>query len=283
MSFLKDPLVHFLAIGLVLFAVYDLRTPDPEPANEITITAGQLENMKQLFQRTWRRPPTEAETEKLIEARIREEVLAREAVELGLAENDAIVRARLVQKFEFLTDSLAEGAEPSAEDLQTQMDTDPERYRRLAVLSFEQVFFRGSGGAADGARIAKALGDLKAGVDPQTVGDGIDLPAIINGAVMDRIDRAFGKDFAAGVAQGPEGEWAGPVVSAYGQHLVRLIDMRPAAIPPVDEIRDQLARDWREARQNEVRDKVYAELRAKYRIEIENGAERETAAAAAAK
>ena len=118
MKLLREPLVHFLLLGAALFGVFALLGDrgSARPSH-IVITPGHLEHLLVSFTRTWQRPPTAPELAGLIDDAIREEVLYREAVAMGLDRDDTIVRRRLRQKLEFLTEETAEMAAPSDEEL----------------------------------------------------------------------------------------------------------------------------------------------------------------------
>ena len=105
---LREPLLHFLLLGTVIFAAYGFvsKRGSNEPG-KIVISEGQIAAMAEGFARTWRRPPTREEIEGLIKDRVQEEVYCREAMALGLDNEDTVIRRRLRQKMEFLTDDVA--------------------------------------------------------------------------------------------------------------------------------------------------------------------------------
>src|SRR5512139_1763506 len=96
---LHEPLVHFLLLGLALFLLDAWLRPAsaPSPSPAIVVDEARIRNLAQNFQRTWQRPPTKTEIEGLIETHVREEVMVREALALGLDRDDAIIRRRLQQ------------------------------------------------------------------------------------------------------------------------------------------------------------------------------------------
>ena len=119
---LKEPLVHFLAAGLglfVLFGIVNRGEPDTDP-NVITVDRDALLTFIQYRIKAFNPALAEEklsslsddELERLIDDYVREEVLHREAIQLGLDEDDYVIRRRLVQKLEFITEGFAEsGAE----------------------------------------------------------------------------------------------------------------------------------------------------------------------------
>ncbi len=105
---IKEPLLHFLIAGVVIFAAYSVmdRSPASEDKSSIEVGNGQLAQLFETFSRTWQRPPTETELNDLIDGYVKEEVFYREGLEMGLDQNDAIVRRRMQQKLEFLLDQV---------------------------------------------------------------------------------------------------------------------------------------------------------------------------------
>ena len=158
---LREPLVHFLAIGAVLLAVSTWVDGNPSSGKDrIDIGPGEVESLALLFQRTWQRPPMRAELDGLIEARVREEVLYREALKLGLDRDDTVVRRRLQQKMEFVGDELA-AVEPTDAELQAFLAANAARFRQPERWSFRQVFVASEAG--DGWRRAEAIAGIAAG------------------------------------------------------------------------------------------------------------------------
>ncbi len=109
----REPLVHFLLIGALLFILFDLtREESGDPANRILVSENQVEQLAAQFKRTWLRPPTEKELAGLIESHVRDEVYYREAVAMGLDRNDPQVRQRMRLKLEFLLEDLTAEEQP---------------------------------------------------------------------------------------------------------------------------------------------------------------------------
>ena len=137
---LREPLLHFLLLGAVLFAAHGIlaRGGGSEPGR-IVVTRGQIESMAMLFSRTWQRPPSDEELQGLIRSHVREEVLYREGVALGLDRDDPIVRRRVAQKLEFVTEH-AEAVEPSDGDLQAYLDLHPAVFAAEPKITFRHIY-----------------------------------------------------------------------------------------------------------------------------------------------
>jgi hypothetical protein len=272
MRLLREPLFHFIAIGGLIFALYAAVDDAREtPADVIVITPERIDQLAAGFNSVWQRMPTDDELDALIDGDIREEVYYREALALGLDKNDTIVRRRMGQKMQFLLDTGAYLQEPAAGELEAYFDANEQTYRSGLRLAFEQIYL-GEAPAVDA--ISLSLGALRSDPpsDPATVGERTLLPARLGVSPISAVDGVFGKGFFDLVAELPPGKWAGPVVSAYGVHLVRILDTRPARTPPLEEIRDAVLRDWREAKAREIREQDYAERRKHFVVEIRRDA-----------
>lgn len=273
--FLREPLLHFLAIGSLIFLLYTaLPGPAEVPADKIVVGPERIEQLAKRFQAVWLRPPADNELRAIIEEFVREEIYYREALALGLDRNDTVVRRRLRQKMEFLTDSSADLLKPAAGELETYLRANEKTFRRDPQLGFEQVYL---GETPDTARINHVLSVLQSdsgagsGAGPSTLGVRTLLPARLGLSPPGVVDGVFGKGFFDRLAKPRPGGWTGPVRSSYGVHLVHLLGSLPARVPPLEEIRDVVLRDWKAAKAREIRERHFDRLRQRYVIEIEGG------------
>lgn len=271
-ALLRDPLTHFLAAGAALFALYALVSGDAgERPDRIVVTEAQVANLAAGFERTWMRPPTRAELRGLVEDYVTEEILYRQALALGLDRDDLIVRRRMRQKMEFLTGELA-AAEPDEAELAAYLREHPESFAVPARVTFRSVFLRPEQEEAGaGARATELLERLRAdgkALDPAALGDPTLLPSAMQRVTTREIADRFGADFAEALEQAPEGEWSGPVASAYGLHLVRVEAREPAREPALDEVREQVRREWSAQQHAVEQQRFYRTLRDGYQIEL---------------
>jgi len=243
------------------------------PADVIVITPERIDRLATGFRAVWNRMPTEGELNALIDEDVREEVYYREALALGLDRNDAVVRRRLHQKMEFLMDTGANLLEPAAGELEAYFTANEQTYRREPRLALEQIYL---GNAPDQQTIARSLSALRSDppTDPSALGGRTLLPPQLGLSPRNAVDGVFGKGFFDLVLELSPGEWAGPIASAYGVHLVRILDILPARTPPLEEIRDAVLRNWMEAKAQEIRELDYAERRKHFVVEIRRGDER---------
>jgi hypothetical protein len=269
--FLREPLFHFIAIGSLIFALYAVVNETGEaPADVIVIMPQRIDQLATGFSSIWKRMPTDDELDALIDEEVREEVYYREALALGLDRNDTIVRRRMRQKMEFLLDTGAYLQEPDAGELEAYFAAKEDFYRSGMRLAFEQIYL----GETPGAEVVTgALSALKS--DPaaslSSFGERSLLPAQLGLSPSNAVDSVFGQGFFDLVAELSLGEWAGPLVSAYGVHLVRILDRLPARTPPLEEIRDAVLMNWRAAKAQEIREQDYAERRKHFAVEIRRG------------
>jgi hypothetical protein len=271
---LKEPLLHFLLIALAIFAVHGLFGDDAdEKTDNIVVTAPKIEQMATLFARTWHRSPTPEELKGLIDDHVKEEILVRQALELGLDKDDTVVRRRLRQKMEFLSAADAEELEATEAELQAYLTANPDLFRVDGMLAFQQVFLnpqrRGDTIDQDTASVLEALlADPAA--DPSQLGDPTLLPPGLPLSGKASIGQTFGGDFADELNKAPLGQWTGPITSTFGLHLVRVTERVPGKTPRLDEVRDAVAREWTNARRKELEDRRLAELLKGYQVTIES-------------
>ncbi len=141
---LHEPLVHFLLIGLVLFAVYGYmhRSRDgAESPTEIVLTLDDLRQMDVYFVSQWHRQPTPEEFRAMVEDRIREEVLYREALAMGLDKGDTIVKRRMAQKMQFLAEDVASAHEPTTAELKAWYENNTDKFALPSRISFRHLYF----------------------------------------------------------------------------------------------------------------------------------------------
>jgi hypothetical protein len=270
---IREPLVHFLALAAMLFGIGLLRGEGTGPAtNRISITPGAVERLLEGFRLTWQRQPTESEFRGLVEDYLKEEVLYREALEMGLDRDDQIIRRRMRQKLEFLTADLVESLEPSGEELQAHLDANVDLYRQEATVSFVQVYVGERQGAEhDRARALSILEELRTNpnADPELMGDPFMYPATHRSMRERDLLGVFGDEFAAQIVELSPGEWSGPITSAFGLHLARLDALKLGRPSELAEIRDAVRRDLVSQRTREAEQLYFDGLLAQYTVTVE--------------
>ena len=243
----REPFVHFLLIGLAIFAINALQGSAGDPADRrIVVSQQQVQRLVGQWMQTWHRPPAPAEIDGAIRDYVKEEIYYREALRLGLDKDDEVVRRRLRAKMEFLAVSQLELQTPTEAQLQSFLDAHPAQYATDARYSFEQVYVTArEGDSRAAARARQILGQLQAGAKGRTVGDRIDAPAAMVSAGPTEIARIFGQGMVDGLRNSPLDRWVGPVTSGLGLHLVRVHRVDGARSPRLAEVRQVVENDWR--------------------------------------
>lgn len=264
MRLLREPLLQFFVVGglfFLLFAVGD--SSDNPSSNLISVTPERIDKLAAQFSAAWNRTPTEDELENIIDGYIREEVYYRDALALGLDQNDTVIRQRLRQKMEFLTDTGASLMEPTPDELQAYFTANENDYQRRPQLAIEQVFLGQVPSEQDTDR-ALALLRASPNMSVGDIGERSLLPAQLRLTRAEGINSVFGEGFFSQIADFPLDMWSGPVVSSYGTHLVRVTDSRSAVLPPLDEIREAVIRDWKAEKAIQLRELDFAARLEKY-------------------
>jgi len=277
MHILKEPLLHFLLIGAGLFFLFSqVGDPFVDRVDRIVITGDDIDAMSTLWSRRWQRPPTAAELNGLIESRIREEVLYREAGVLGLEKNDTIVRRRMAQKMEFLLADLAPQAESTDQALQVFLEENTERFQEPARYSFVHVFLsrdqRGEQVDEDARRVLDKLRDPDRNADPIELGDHFMQGRQMVAQSKREVESILGRDFAQALPKLQVAQWQGPIESAYGVHLVYVHERTESRMPALAEIRERAQSELMAERQRQANEAIFQRLRERYEIVIEQDA-----------
>jgi PPIC-type PPIASE domain len=274
MKVLREPLLHFILLGAVMFAIYGLVSEErgEKPAH-IVVTQGTVGNLAATFARVWRRPPTDPELAGLIQDYVREEVLYREALALGLDRDDTLIRRRLRQKMEFVSEDVAAQAEPSDDDLRAYLQAHPEAFAVEPRFTFRQVYLdplqRGEHLARDIDRLRAELRHRDNTADLAELGDGVLLAHRFDNVSATEVRAIFGDTFAAGLSTLTPGQWQGPVPSGYGIHLVHVSERTAGRIPELAEVREAVRREWANTRRLEANETFYRTLLQRYTVTIE--------------
>jgi PPIC-type PPIASE domain len=272
---IREPFIHFLLLGAAIFLAYHFLSAraDNQPG-KILITQGDITSMMIGFSRTWQRPPTREELDGLIGDRVREEVYYREAMAMGLDRDDPVIRRRLYQKLQFVTDDLAAPAEPSDAELTEYLKTHADVFRVDRRFTFNQVYLDP---AKHGEKLAQDINKLltqlrqhgSSDLDLTSLGDTFLLDHRFEAVPTTEIAKQFGDKFAAKLTDVPIGQWFGPIESGYGMHLVFVQNSTEGRLPDLAEVRDAVLRDWTSARRLESNEKFFQSLLERYQVVVE--------------
>jgi hypothetical protein len=276
--FLRDPLFHFLIAGAAIYIAYGMVTPADQVAQEddktVVVTAGEIEWLTSTWTRTWNRPPTEEELAGVIQQHVRETVLYREAKSMGLDQEDVVIRRRLGQKLEFLTQDMLQPEPPSDAELRAYFDDNIERYRAEDTLTMSQIFFdpdkRGHATLEDAeAEKARLISLQGAPVDIKAIGDDFMLQNYYPQITVLDLSKLFGSGFAEPVFELEPGVWHGPVLSGYGTHLVFIHQKTVQPMPEFEGIMEVVREDWLADKRGELNDQFIEALLDRYTVVIE--------------
>jgi parvulin-like peptidyl-prolyl isomerase len=263
-------------IGAVIYTLYGaFAEPVVEETDKtIVVTAGEVEWMQVSWQKRWNRPPTAREFDGLIQQYIKETVLYREALTMGLNKHDVVIRRRLAQKLEFLAKDLVALTPPTEEELQAYFDEHQARYQAPTLYTFTQVFFdpdkRGDATLDDAEKVkATLIAQGDAVEDPGALGDGLMLQNYYPQKDRSEIQRNLGSGFTDTLVTLAPGQWHGPVLSGFGVHLVYVSSVSEPPPPLFTEHRERVIAEWSMQRGEELNDKFYDSLREQYTVVIE--------------
>jgi PPIC-type PPIASE domain len=264
----REPLLHFLVLGALFFAVFGRGGAGPPVSGaEIVVTVGDVDRIAAGFATTWRRPPSETELQGAINDYIREEILYREGLALGLDRDDTIVRRRIRQKMEFFFED-AVGA-PGEAELQGFFKANPQKFQLEPRIAFRQVFVssKRSNPEADAEAILPRLVAL--GLNAEGAGDPLLLPETLGITPLSQVQAQFGESFARDLAATKPGQWSGPIKSAYGFHLILVTATEPPRLPPFEDVRSAVQREWFAARRAAIEDEQYRRLRSRFHVRLD--------------
>lgn len=281
---LREPLVHFAWLaGLLIWL-----TPRPPDARSIDLTGTEVQALTRQFEQKSKRPPTPSERDRLIHDYLRDEVLRREAIAMGLHETDPVVKRRLIQGLEYLAETGGDATSPSDAELQAELAAHPARYRVAEELDFDQVFVRsGPDFEARANAVAAKLAAPGSGVGGEAQRTGAATAVShseLGDAFLDgnrfraRTEQQLTSRFGAPLAKAlfeqsrddsSRGKWLGPFSSRYGKHWVLIRARRPGRTQRLDEARDSLREAVRERRREEQHRLLLRKAAARYRIRVE--------------
>ena len=274
MKILRDPLLQFLILGAALFAIYAMATGvfSSKQARRVEISASEVKFLVSSFERQWGREPTAEEQGRLLDARVREEILYREALAVGLDRNDVVVRRRMVQKMELLTQDLALMTDPTDEELRAFLDEHRDEYREPPRVSFSHVYFspdrRGNSVEQDALSFLAQLRSQSPQPDRAPEGgDPIMLDNDYERATPREVSRLFGKPFADALFDLEPG-WNGPVVSGFGLHLVHVGERVEGRAAEYEAVRDRLVDEFNRVRKVRANEALYRNLAQRYDVSV---------------
>ena len=270
----REPLVHFILIGAVLFAVYNAlhsKESASSDSKKIVLTADDVDQISLMWQAQGRPAPTAEQIESLLDSKIREEVLYHEALALGLDKEDTIVKRRMAQKMDFLAEDLSNLREPTREEVKTWFAKNSERFTMPGRASFRHLYFsfdkHGKQTAEAAAAALKRIGGKPSdSLDATTLADSFMFQDYYGDRSFDELAKTFGPGFARALFAQKTGSWQGPIESGYGWHLVFLDSLTPARMPEFEEVETDVKSQWISAQRDDTKRRMYEEMKSRYEI-----------------
>ena len=265
----RDPLLHFLVIGCVLFAVAWIREESGVPEQTtIVISDDRIASLVSAWKIQNGSAPSPEELRNILVEDVDEEIFYREALSMGLDQDDRIVRRRLAQKLRFLVEGTLTDVSPSEQELMSWYTAHAGDYAIPERVTFRQVYFSAAGGQSEDAMAHAALADWSQTPQIAPEGDPSILPGRYRSVSQARIDTDFGAGFWPRLSDAPHGQWSGPVQSAFGSHLIYVEAREPKTRPAFEDIRDQIERDYMMAEKKRILDDRLREIRSRYDIVV---------------
>lgn len=273
---LQEPLLQFLLVGFALFAAYSYQQrgagAEASP-QEIRLSLDELAQLALVFESQWQRPPTPDEFGRLVESRVQEEVLYREAIAMGLDKDDTIVKRRMAQKMQFLAEDVVAAREPTDDELRAWFGEHADLFALPGRVSFHHLYFswdaRGEAARDDAAKALAVLSSEPPGSErAASLADPFMFQEYYGDRSSEEIAREFGPAFAQAVVKLAPGAWQGPIASGYGWHLVFVETAVPGRTPAFEEVEPDVKTAWLGAQKAEAWRKAYAEMRARYTVSL---------------
>ncbi|WP_291962270.1 peptidylprolyl isomerase [Chelatococcus sp.] len=272
---LREPLVHFVVLGVVIFGGYrllDHQTPVADATtSQIVITNDDLRQLAVVWLAQGREKPTPAQLQALIEQKAMSEMLVREAIALGLDRDDEVIKRRLAQKMDFLLADIAALAPPTNVELAIWFAAHKAEFTKPPRIRFRHLYFNSDKRAGGAREAAEASLPLVAGRSPGSLGAaGIGDPFMFRDYYADitpeQMAKEFGGAFANALFALRPGDWRGPIESGYGWHLIWVESYEEPRVPALEEVRPIVVQAWQAEKYREVKQRAMDEIRSRYRI-----------------
>jgi len=273
----KEPLLQFILIGALIFVVSEITADWKDNRHRVIVVDKNLEDhLKSLYNVQFGTDPDAVTFRHMMDDYIRDEVMYREALRMGLAEQDEIIRRRLVQKMKFLLQDSSDINDPGNAVLKQYYRSHAGEFSQAARVSFRHLYFSEDNKQGPGARqrAEEMLHLILSGKEQQAMEHADKFPLRDHYADLTRRDsrKLFGDtEFVASLFKAPVGTWSGPVESGYGWHLVLVQDRVDKRIKPFAEVQGQVLKEWQdEVRKRNFDDRV-KKMIDEYKVQNING------------
>lgn len=272
---LKEPFFHFILIGISLFILYGMVNKKTNAKNTIIINDFDISSIISKWEMQWKRPPTEKELQSLISSNIKQEVFYQEALKMNLDHNDEIIKRRLSQKMQFLSNDIAAMIEPSDDDLKAYYKKYSSKYLTPPSYSLYQITFspdKRKDNYKDALETLEQFPDATFN-EMKQFGDKLPFSYFFTKINANELGLQLGSKFPEALQKLKTNKWVGPIQSGFGYHLVYITDKTEPQLPPYESIKKSILRDYEYDQQKEIDGAIYQELKKKYQIEIDINSE----------
>ena len=282
---LREPLLHFLLLGVVLFAAHSYLSrgrSGVESSGQITLTAEDLRQMEMYFESQWRRQPTADEFKGMLDDKVEEEILYREGLAMGLDRDDIIVKRRMAQKMRFLAEDVATAHEPTTGELRTWFVKNSQKFARPGRITFRHAYFspdsRGQHAHDDAVdALAKVAGEPEDSKAAPLHADRFMFQEYYRDRSSEQLAKELGPQFAQAIFALKPGAWRGPIESGYGWHLVFVESFTPIRVPAFEEVESDVKVAWLSDQKEDAWRKAYQKMRASYTVLLPGPPDNQTA------
>ena len=268
---LKEPLLHFILLGCLLFALYGIVNKQNDSENVILIDDFDMNNIIASWEMQWKRLPTDEELKNLVDLNIKQEIFYQEALKMNLDHNDEIIKRRLAQKMQFLSNDLAAMTEPTDEELKKFYDANFENYLNPPIHSFYQIIFSPDHRKDPKNDAEKTLLKFKDVTfeKMKNKGDALPFPFFYENQDANEIDRQLGMQFSETLETLKTNTWTGPIKSGFGYHLIYITDKKKSQKPDFKDVKKDLLRDLEYENQKQLNEQLLQELKKNYKIQFD--------------
>jgi len=268
---LKEPLLHFILLGLLFFGLYNVVNKQNDSDSVILIDDFDMNNIIASWEMQWKRLPTDEELKSLVNQNIKQEIYYQEALKMKLDHNDEIIKRRLAQKMQFLSNDLATISEPTDEELKKFYDANFEDYLTPSVYSFYQIIFSPDNRNNPKKDAEQTLLKFdKSTIDEmKNKGDVLPFPFFFENKNSDEINRQLGLQFSDHLKSLKTNGWTGPIQSGFGYHLIYITDKTGPQIPDFEIVKNDLQRDFEYVNQKQLNEQLLQELKKNYTIQFD--------------
>jgi peptidyl-prolyl cis-trans isomerase C len=270
---LTEPLLHFLLIGLAIF-LSSYYVSKKREIHRIIIDKAVIGKLTMAWESQFGRPPNSNELKMAMDDYIKQEVLVREAQQLGLNQDDEIIKRRLQQKMTFIIKDNIIIPDPAPALLEAYFSQHAGKFSEKPTVSFSHIYFSADNSSYESARqrafeILHSMEGKPARSRAPELGDHFMLLYDYNNIDKTEAQGLFGDSpFADSLFTVNENKWAGPFLSGYGWHLLYVNKRQGKTIPPLSEIKSRVIQSYKDDKINQMDNDAMVKLVEKYHVEF---------------